>query len=928
MLNVHLLFLGESWQRCWASSVTKRRQHKQPRTFKEEVELRYSRNMQGSGLTTLQDYSGCFVRLQHLFKDRDEFSKELQKNLAVSANPYKMSLVCVKLSPDLYKCKSNSMAANILVELQNFLNQESNKQKFESCLSVELQKDAFQVAVRQKNTGILRLLVKVYQMINIKDYLLPFVKELQTKDHLKEVCTLATLLSLQSQFTTQELIMPLFLQDRLSVADEFLDSSPSHQKEILVFIDKLIGKKIDTVDLEKYKIKDLKKIKSSKVLCNVVARLLKRFALDSSVCPHFKKHRATGGLRFLFYKYYIEKGIQKQTFFSLVDDTLKEHPDLKIDLMYLFIEYCDPEAALPYVTKLQIAFPDIPRQIKDTMSQFPHLMHQNDTLEQHLESTKEEEIWDTGTKDFYPLSVPCEKVVIIDTIDGLERCTVDLLRSPVIGMDSEWKPTFGLGAPEQAALLQLATTSQVFLLDLVALQPIMTDCHWHPLCQMISNSKITKLGYGIKGDFRVLGRLNAKMREALSTAKNLIDFDHTKGILLEKYSNIFSYSEIGTSHKGLSDLVYRCFGSPLNKSEQFSNWAARPLTKSQILYAATDARCLIDIYEYLNWHSKNCNIPDWQNIKKNDVIKPEKKKKTSKQSDGSQVNAELKKMRGKEPNIAADFKFVCDTMVQGLAKKLRSCGINTEALDNGESCDHCIEYYEKEKRVVLTRGVSYTRLCKYIPAEFVYCVQSEMAQAQLAEIVKVFNIKVTVNDVFARCSKCNSPSYICVPSSVLLALSEKKCSSSVSKAIKDEWVECQGGHINLATGLTKDGVMIQVEQIPDSVLQKTELFYVCCQCGKCYWEGSHHNRIIDGRLKDIIEDEKPGNSVENCQILRQMCDCPVQSPAQHGSREAPAEASIHVMEEHKANCKSFADIPLSHNELSASSDVEVCDSMN
>lgn len=63
---------------------------------------------------------------------------------------------------------------------------------------------------------------------------------------------------------------------------------------------------------------------------------------------------------------------------------------------------------------------------------------------------------------------------------------------------------------------------------------------------------------------------------------------------------------------------------------------------------------------------------------------------------------------------------------QGLAKKLRSCGVDAEALENEESWDRCYRYYERERRTVLTRGNNYHKLTKYIPVQFVYSVQSEV----------------------------------------------------------------------------------------------------------------------------------------------------------------------------------------------------------
>lgn len=47
----------------------------------------------------------------------------------------------------------------------------------------------------------------------------------------------------------------------------------------------------------------------------------------------------------------------------------------------------------------------------------------------------------------------------------------------------------------------------------------------------------------------------------------------------------FSGPNVDIPYNSLSDLVKLCFGRPLNKTEQFSNWEKIPLRPDQIKYA-------------------------------------------------------------------------------------------------------------------------------------------------------------------------------------------------------------------------------------------------------------------------------------------------------------------------------------------------------
>lgn len=126
------------------------------------------------------------------------------------------------------------------------------------------------------------------------------------------------------------------------------------------------------------------------------------------------------------------------------------------------------------------------------------------------------------------------------------------------------------------------------------------------------------------------------------------------------------------------------------------------------------------------------------------------------------------------------------------------------------------------------------------------------AQDQMEEVIQSFKVKVTVKDVFARCSKCNSKSYIVVPSSVISAMQSGV--TSIDKA-RGAWVECEGGTVNVMSGFTANRVRVQFEMVPKPVVEGNDTFYICSVCGWCYWEGSHHSKVLAGRLKNVVIDD-------------------------------------------------------------------------
>jgi len=163
------------------------------------------------------------------------------------------------------------------------------------------------------------------------------------------------------------------------------------------------------------------------------------------------------------------------------------------------------------------------------------------------------------------------QVFIIDTPQQAENAVRYLCQFPMLGIDTETRPSFKKGGHNKVALLQIATDERCYLFRL--------NKHGFtlPLIQLLENPHITKVGVSLKDDFLVLSYL------APFKAKNHID--------LQSY-----VKEIGIEDMSLQKIYANLFGMKISKAQRLSNWEAEELTIPQIQYAAIDAWACLQIY--------------------------------------------------------------------------------------------------------------------------------------------------------------------------------------------------------------------------------------------------------------------------------------------------------------------------------------------
>lgn len=151
----------------------------------------------------------------------------------------------------------------------------------------------------------------------------------------------------------------------------------------------------------------------------------------------------------------------------------------------------------------------------------------------------------------------------------------DLLREKVIAVDTEADSFYHYY--DKTCLVQIASSQGIFLVDPLALGG---PSELAPLGPVFASKKIRKVFHAAEYDLYVL------KRDCGFEFANLFD-------------TMISAQLLGYPAVGLAALSERHFNVKLPKDEQRSDWSARPLTESQLLYAAADVAHLVQLAEKL-----------------------------------------------------------------------------------------------------------------------------------------------------------------------------------------------------------------------------------------------------------------------------------------------------------------------------------------
>jgi len=149
------------------------------------------------------------------------------------------------------------------------------------------------------------------------------------------------------------------------------------------------------------------------------------------------------------------------------------------------------------------------------------------------------------------------------------------------------------------------------------------------------------------------------------------------------------------------------------------------------------------------------------------------------------------------------MRFIADNMLGKLSKWLRFLGYDTlypKTIDDKE----LVKLSRSEDRILLTRDKELVKM-KNLKALY---IKSEKLDEQLKQIIKEFDLKMS-SDIFTRCPECN----------YILAEVDK----------------------SLLNG-----------KVPEGVLQRQDMFWLCEKCSRYYWQGTHYLKI-NSKLEELFK---------------------------------------------------------------------------
>ena len=164
------------------------------------------------------------------------------------------------------------------------------------------------------------------------------------------------------------------------------------------------------------------------------------------------------------------------------------------------------------------------------------------------------------------------RIVVVLSESEAAKAVDYLLKQPIIGIDTETRPSFRKGVKYYVSLLQVSSRDICFLFR------IKHTGMCESIIRLLEDTTIPKIGLSLHDDIRQLHEVA----------------QFQPGYFIELQDKV---KDFGVEDLSLQKLFANFFGERISKGQRLTNWEADILSESQKRYAATDAWACILLYE-------------------------------------------------------------------------------------------------------------------------------------------------------------------------------------------------------------------------------------------------------------------------------------------------------------------------------------------
>ena len=217
----------------------------------------------------------------------------------------------------------------------------------------------------------------------------------------------------------------------------------------------------------------------------------------------------------------------------------------------------------------------------------------------------------------------------IETNADLEFLNQELLLKPYIGIDTEFRRTSKDNM--RLALLQINDGEEIYIIDTTVIKNLKDECSF------LYSDSVIKIFHSCKEDIEAIYSWTGNL------LVNIFDTQVAEALLGGEYSI------------GYQALVEKKLGIRVDKGETRSNWLRRPLTDSQLKYAASDVEFLIDLYRDQDYLLSKAKRGNWLNEEIADIFS-----KIFEEKNEEIKNASLSKQE--EKNLLSKFNEIISSI--------------------------------------------------------------------------------------------------------------------------------------------------------------------------------------------------------------------------------------------------------------------------